>query len=228
VSSILSRRENGAHDSTESECEICVKLQKWPNETSEVLKTVYDESNMSKSNVFKWHESFRGGREDVNDVEKQRAPVTKRTDENVAKIRELVRSDRRLTCRVIDDELDMSKETVRNILVHDLSSEARASKLDGGTEGETSHLVHGLCGTTSRKIIFWIMLSQDETWCNKYDPEAKRQSMEWRLKNSSRPKSHGCLCRSSKQCLSAFSTSGVSFTSNFIFNGPHGVISQKK
>jgi histone-lysine N-methyltransferase SETMAR len=28
----------------------------------------------------------------------------------------------------------------------------------------------------------------DETWCYQYDPEAKHQSMEWRSKNSPRPK----------------------------------------
>jgi hypothetical protein len=33
------------------------------------------ESTMSRSNVFKWHKSFRDGREDVNDDEGQGAPV---------------------------------------------------------------------------------------------------------------------------------------------------------
>jgi flagellar basal body rod protein FlgB len=34
---------------------FCVKLQKSPIETLEMLKTVYDEFTMSKSNDFKWH-----------------------------------------------------------------------------------------------------------------------------------------------------------------------------
>jgi hypothetical protein len=33
---------------------FCVKLQKSPNETLEMLKTVYGEYTMSKSNVFEW------------------------------------------------------------------------------------------------------------------------------------------------------------------------------
>jgi hypothetical protein len=33
----------------------CVKLHKSPSETLELLKTVYGESTMNKSNVFKWH-----------------------------------------------------------------------------------------------------------------------------------------------------------------------------
>jgi hypothetical protein len=42
---------------------FCVELQKSPSERLEMLKTVYDESTMSKSNVFKRHKRFREGRE---------------------------------------------------------------------------------------------------------------------------------------------------------------------
>jgi hypothetical protein len=68
---------------------FCIKLQKLPSETSEMLKTVYGESTMSKSNVFKWHKRFRQGRDNVKEDERQGAPMTKRTNENVSKIREL-------------------------------------------------------------------------------------------------------------------------------------------
>jgi hypothetical protein len=54
-----------------------------------MLKTVYGESTMSKSNVFKWHKRFREGRDDVND-ERRSIPITKRMNKNAAKIRELV------------------------------------------------------------------------------------------------------------------------------------------
>jgi hypothetical protein len=33
---------------------FCVKLQKSPSKTLEILITVYDESTVSKSNEFKW------------------------------------------------------------------------------------------------------------------------------------------------------------------------------
>jgi hypothetical protein len=56
---------------------FCVKLQKSPSEMLEMLKTVYGESIMSKSNC---HKLFRGGREDVNDDERQGVPVRKRTE----------------------------------------------------------------------------------------------------------------------------------------------------
>jgi transposase-like protein len=102
-----------------------------------MLKTVYGESTMNKSNVFKWHKRFREGAEYVNDKEKQDAPVTKQTDENVMKVRQLVRSDCQLTCMIIPDELDMHKETVRKILVQDLGMRKLAAKLmlRNSTEG---------------------------------------------------------------------------------------------
>jgi hypothetical protein len=66
-----------------------------------MLKTVYDESTLNKSNVFKWHKRFSEGVEDVNDDERQGALVTMQMNENQG------------TCRLVADELDMSKETVR-------------------------------------------------------------------------------------------------------------------
>jgi transposase len=94
-----------------------------------MLKTVYGESTMSKSSVFKWHKYFKEGTEDMNDDERQGAPIMKRMDENVAKIRGLVRSDPWLTCRMIADELDMSKETVRKVCVQGLGMRKLAAKL---------------------------------------------------------------------------------------------------
>jgi hypothetical protein len=46
---------------------FCVKLQKSTSDNLDMLNTVYCESTMSDSNVFKWHKHFREGREDVND-----------------------------------------------------------------------------------------------------------------------------------------------------------------
>jgi orotate phosphoribosyltransferase-like protein len=64
----------------------------------------------------------------VNDEEMQGAPITTQMGENVVKIRELVQSVHRLTCKMIADELDMSKETVRKILVQDLGMRKLAVK----------------------------------------------------------------------------------------------------
>jgi hypothetical protein len=58
---------------------------------SEMLKTGHGDSTVSKSKVSRWH---KHSREDLNDDETQSIPITKQTEENVAKIREHVQYDR--------------------------------------------------------------------------------------------------------------------------------------
>jgi hypothetical protein len=64
---------------------------KLPSETLEMLKQL----------MANQHKCFK----DANDDERTGSPVMKRTDENVTKIRESVRPDRRLTCRMLADSL---------------------------------------------------------------------------------------------------------------------------
>jgi DNA-binding Lrp family transcriptional regulator len=55
----------------------------------------------------------------VNDSERQGAPIMKQMDGSDMKNIGLVLYYCRLTCKMIADELDMSRETVRKILVQD-------------------------------------------------------------------------------------------------------------
>jgi hypothetical protein len=46
---------------------FCVKLQRLPSETLQMLSSVHSKSIRSKNNVFKWYKSFSEGGQDVND-----------------------------------------------------------------------------------------------------------------------------------------------------------------
>jgi hypothetical protein len=138
---------------------------------------------MSKSNVFKWHKRFRQGGEDVNDDERQGAPITMRMNKNVVKIRELVQSDRRLTHRLVTDALNMSKETVRKILVQDLGLRKLAAKLvTRNLMEEQKDRDLPLCMDFPEQLQEDNFLDQvingDEILCCQYDLMAKHQSME--------------------------------------------------
>ncbi|GFG30570.1 hypothetical protein Cfor_10488 [Coptotermes formosanus] len=97
-----------------------VKLKKTATETVYLLREAYGEDALSKSRVFEWHKRFSEGRENVEDDERSGRPVTMKTDENVERVRTLLRTDRRLGLRKIAEKLHMSKETVRQILTSDL------------------------------------------------------------------------------------------------------------
>ena len=78
-----------------------VKLGKTPTETLDLLKAVFGEQAMSRTRVFEWHKRFSTGREDVDDDPRPERPSTSRIEANIEKVKELIRSDRRLTIRTM-------------------------------------------------------------------------------------------------------------------------------
>ena len=65
-------------------------------------------------------ETFSEGRESVTDEERSGRPATSRTEENTAKVRQILRENRRMTVRSIAEQVDIDRETVRKILTEDL------------------------------------------------------------------------------------------------------------
>lgn len=93
-----------------------VKLGKSASETFSLLKTVYEESCLKRSTLFKWFKRFQDGHESVEDDPRSGRPQTSKTDENIEKVGAMIRSDRRLTLRLMADKLKIDKECVRQIL----------------------------------------------------------------------------------------------------------------
>ena len=72
-----------------------VRLGKTPSDTLEMLQEVYGDETMSHSRVFEWHKRFKEGREDVEDDSKSGRLSTSRTANNVERVKQMVRGDRR-------------------------------------------------------------------------------------------------------------------------------------
>ena len=103
----------------EQRCAIkfCVKLGESAAVTYEKLQRAYEES---RAQVFRWHKSFLEGREQVEDEPHVGRPSTSKMDDNVERVRSLVRSDHRLTLRMISSELNLNRFTIHQILTQDL------------------------------------------------------------------------------------------------------------
>jgi histone-lysine N-methyltransferase SETMAR len=90
-------------------------------------------------------------------------------------------------------ELDMSKEAVRNIVLQDLGMRKLVVKLVARnlTEEQKDRRLT-LCMDFAELLqednILDRVITGDESWSYQYDSEAKHQSVEWRSKNSPRPK----------------------------------------
>jgi len=84
-----------------------------------MLVQVYGDNAMKKTAVYKWVKRFSEGRESVTEEEGSGRSTTSKTEENIAKVHKIVRENRRLTVRSIAEQVNIDRETVRNILTED-------------------------------------------------------------------------------------------------------------
>lgn len=159
-----------------------------------MIREAYKDEAMSRTRVFEWHKKFKDGREDVEDEQRAGRSTATRTDENVAKVRELLNSDRRLSIRLIAQEVHLAKSTVHSIVTDDLQMRKMCAKLVPKvlSDEQKEHRVT-ICRELLERLetdpnLLDRVITGDETWIFEYDPETKRQSAEWHTSASPRPK----------------------------------------
>jgi hypothetical protein len=94
----------------------CFQTSKTATETSQLIKQAYGNNLVSCTRVCEWYARFRDGCENLEDdelSEKLRAWHDR-------KFLELILADRQMTLGVMEEELEISRETIRKILVEDL------------------------------------------------------------------------------------------------------------
>ena len=104
-----------------------VKPRKTPTECFKLLKKVYGEDVILRMQSFEWHKCFEKGHEEVEDDPKTGQPSTMRTDENITRVKQLVRSDHRSTVQMISNELSLNRESV--CMLHDLGMQKVCAKM---------------------------------------------------------------------------------------------------
>jgi hypothetical protein len=81
------------------------------SEIRDMLVQVYGDNSMKKTAVYKWVTRSSEARGNVTDEERSGQPATSGTDENVAKVRQIVHENRRLTVWSIAEQANIDKET---------------------------------------------------------------------------------------------------------------------
>jgi len=167
---------------------VCVNLGESATVTYEKLQRTYGKHSLSRAQVFRWHESFLEGREQVEDEPRAGRLSTSKTEDNVKRVRSLVRSDRRLTLRMFSIELNFNRfntvfgneEICAKMVPKNLTTEQKASRRD---------VCLVLLDRLEREPEFFSrVITCGESWILEYDTETKRPSREWHTTNSPRPK----------------------------------------
>jgi len=103
---------------------------------------------------------FSEGRESVTDKERSGRPS--RTEENIAKIHQIVRENRWLTVRSIAEQVNIDTETVRKILTEDLDMRKVCAKMvpKGSLKNKSKEESQFAKNFWRGKMTFWAMSSQ--------------------------------------------------------------------
>jgi len=86
---------------------FCVKIGKSVTETFEMLKIAFREEAMCRTQTYEWRRRFKEGRTSVDDDPRSGRPSTSKIDDNVANVREVIRSNHRLTVREVAGEVSI-------------------------------------------------------------------------------------------------------------------------
>jgi len=176
-----------------------------------MIVQVCGDNAMKKTAVYKWVKHFSDGRESVTDKERSGRPAASRTEENIAKVHQIVRENHRLTVRSIAEQVNIDRETVRKILTEDLDMRKVCAKMDPKelTEEQKQRRVTICQDILERQDdILVCVITGVETWVYQYDPETKQQSAQWKTANSPRPKFLSAQIKSENSVADFFGTRG--------------------
>jgi hypothetical protein len=88
---------------------LCFKTRKTATETFQLIKQANGDDALLRTRVSEWYASFRDGRENVED-ERSGRPTAVRTFDMIETFRELLSTDRRMTFRMMEEELEIMEE----------------------------------------------------------------------------------------------------------------------
>ncbi|UYV61254.1 hypothetical protein LAZ67_1004121 [Cordylochernes scorpioides] len=190
--------------------EICVELQISATETFKMPNKAFPNDPPKRTTVFEWHSRFKAGRISIEDDPRQGRPTFQRTDENVQKITDLIKENPRTTLLELEQDTGISKTTIGRIVTEDLRLKKTPAKfIPRFLTNEQKLCRLATCENMlemTRTDPEWKdkIVTGDETWVYGYDPEAKRQSVEWRGQGEPRPKKSRILKSRNKVLLVAF------------------------
>ncbi|UYV69117.1 VRK1 [Cordylochernes scorpioides] len=154
----------------------------------------FGDAALSRSRTFEWLSRFLKGREKVNDDQHTGRPRSLRCEENKLKIKELIKSNRRISIKDLSSETGLSIGLCHQIVTKDLDMIRTSSKFVPRILTEEQKEVRmDVCKNMvemTRTDPEWMqkIITGDETWVYQYDPETKRQSSQWIERGEPKPK----------------------------------------
>ncbi len=95
---------------------ICWKARFNATKTFEMIKKVYGKSDVPCATVFRWYNTFLEGRESIHDDHRGGRSTITRTSENIVRVADISKEDRRSLCSLVAGWTGIPKTIVQQIL----------------------------------------------------------------------------------------------------------------
>jgi hypothetical protein len=89
-------------------------------ETLQMVNTAYGDQGLYSSKVFRWYGRFHDRRGDIEDDPRRGQHTECRNDNNIEKISHLLPQKHHISLRMVADEVNIGKNTVRKFVDDDL------------------------------------------------------------------------------------------------------------
>jgi hypothetical protein len=93
-----------------------------------MFKTTFGNEALGRIQMYEWWKRFKDGQNSTDDDPRPGRPSASKTDEIIAKDREVIRSNRRLTFHEVAEEVSISKTVCHEILTKNLGMRRIAAK----------------------------------------------------------------------------------------------------
>ena len=187
-------------------------------EISRRMTAVYCEHCISLATVKRWSKRFREGRESCKDDPRPGQSHLAITPNTIAQVDELIRQERRIRIDKLAERVNISHGSVHTI-IHDhlgyrlLCAQWMPKILNDHqkTERFGAALTHLIRYHNEGDDFLSAIVTGDES-CHHYEPESRRQSLQWKHLNSPPPKKAKAVISAGKVLLTFFFRSSGAIT----------------
>ncbi|XP_030750541.1 protein GVQW3-like [Sitophilus oryzae] len=166
-----------------------------PTQIKHEFDSVYEDSAPSFTTVKFWAAEFKRGRKSLGDDERSGRPKTATTDDNIAKVHQMMLDDRRIKVRKIAEVMNISKDYVCHTLNQDLGMRKLSARwvprlLTLDQKRVRMNISNSMLAQfrVNKSEVWRLLITADETWIHHYTPETKIQSKQWTAEGEPAPK----------------------------------------
>ena len=159
-----------------------------------MIQKAFVDKSMGITQIKEWYRWFKNGRTSVYSDPRSGRPSLTTTPEKIERVRLVIKGDRRLTVRELENDLGIPKTTVWEILNKILEMTRVCAKfipelLTTEQKDLCSEIAQdNLEMVSDDENVLKKVITGAESWVYGYDPETKQQSSQWKRPDEPRPK----------------------------------------